>query len=490
MLAFLVCMFYLSRLASRIFRNDNSASSTAYTWFAALWFVQFAILAVNLFDFTLPIAGKTYLFIMAGHLAFLAGNISVMMAWRPDFSIRPGKDEVQQWHGGYFSVYAPVAVMATMLSLYIFLSGSNVSLLDRLAFGDALHKARDEVFSVNSKLSEFGLVGSLASLLSPFTFVVIGAYGFFRGARVTAVVDSTWCKIWGPLAIFLIALAGPIVYGGRIYVIFSLFLYFASYYIGKESVRSTDRKPVESRRRAVRFITVTLLVLGGTMAATLFQITRDVKGGSPEYLASIVHHAQFSPAVLGLFGTSNFSKFYLLLVGYASSSSNILNYYFVVSEKIPGPFYGAYNFPLVSAILAKGLGLQAPLKFWDIRTILFAPLEEYGYLGNTWATILRDLAVDFGTAGAIGFLFLFGAFAQYVNDRVRLYPDSTVVCLLAIIRLICVWSPYHSLLFVGGFDIVIVALSTKLILFPRLGQTALKPTPLTTHRANNALPRF
>jgi hypothetical protein len=467
MILFFVTLLALNRMSGRIFRGDGSYSSSTYAWLVPFWIVQFVVLSFNLFNYTRPISYDVFAYIMLAHLAFFSGSLLVMVVWRPrEPELQLAQADTQNT-STWFSVFAPIAVVSTMIAIYAFLSISNVSLIDRLTSTDSFHAARAEVLVSSSSSSPLGILGSIASFLSPFSFCVIAAYGYYRGAKIEAVSGSLWCRFWGSLAVVLLMLSGPVIFGSRAFVFMALFPFASAYLVGRREFQKksgTDGIGISKGRLLGRFAMIVLLSVLVTMASAYFQMARDMTGGSPDFLLGVAHHAQFSGYVLEFFGNSIFAKFYLLTMGYICSSANILSYYFDVSGEIPGPFNGAYNFPSVYGLIAKTSLVSPPMTFQNIRVILFSPLQEYGYLGNVWATILRDLIADFGYNGCLVFMLFFGAVTQVITDKVRQNATAINVSMLSIIRLVLIWSAFHSLFFFDGIDTVLLVLGAIVLL--------------------------
>lgn len=102
-------------------------------------------------------------------------------------------------------------------------------------------------------------------------------------------------------------------------------------------------------------------------------------------------------------------------LGYFASPIPTLAFY--MQQPHPGPFYGAYSFPIPDRAVGTITGTWTPSDWLDTRRAIYEPLEARNYFGNVWATWLRDLLVDFGYLGAIIFCMLFGSFMAWARNQ-------------------------------------------------------------------------
>jgi hypothetical protein len=171
-------------------------------------------------------------------------------------------------------------------------------------------------------------------------------------------------------------------------------------------------------------------------------------------------------------------------LGYFTSSSKVLGYYIDIYGSVPGLFGGDYNFPTAFAYLSRLGIMPAPMPFSEIRIYLFGPLVNNGFAGNVWATLPRDLMADFGYSGTLIFLFVLGALSQRAFDIFKSSPGPFIAGYCAILMLICVWSCFHSLVFFGGLDVVLIAFTVlfglplyRIKLRKTMQQSSASPTP-------------
>jgi hypothetical protein len=95
--------------------------------------------------------------------------------------------------------------------------------------------------------------------------------------------------------------------------------------------------------------------------------------------------------------------------------------FYVNSGLAPGPLGGAYSLPTPWIFVGAALGTYSTHQWSDARAKVTRPFKDTGYVENAWATILRDLYVDFGEVGAVAFVGLLGGFMAWARNR---YEDT------------------------------------------------------------------
>ena len=157
-----------------------------------------------------------------------------------------------------------------------------------------------------------------------------------------------------------------------------------------------------------------LLLVVGYFSVSFFNARSNISD-NPELILEATQRAEYKPWLADRAKASPILATGLVSLGYFSSPLPSLAFY-LQRPPVPGPYYGAYSYPLPARV-ATGLG-GANAKSWaDIRAEVFAPLESAGYSGNVWTTWLRDLVIDFGYVGAVIFCALFAAFMAWARNR-------------------------------------------------------------------------
>jgi hypothetical protein len=92
-------------------------------------------------------------------------------------------------------------------------------------------------------------------------------------------------------------------------------------------------------------------------------------------------------------------------------------HFYVESPPLPGPYYGAYSFPQPARFVGTLAGTWTRDQWSRMRQEIYTPINKQGYFDNVWATWPRDLLVDFGYLGSLGFCALFGAFMAWARNQ-------------------------------------------------------------------------
>ncbi|MCX5514248.1 hypothetical protein C3941_24035 [Kaistia algarum] len=424
--------------------RGRSAWASAYCWFALFWLVQFTLLQFGLLDYFVEMQGETAIFIVSCHAAFAVGAMMVMILTpvpAPVVAVkRSGAPNDQR--------------KLTGIMLWVGLACQMLLALDRLAingmsFSDALDVSNiSEVRAANfaAATSNLGPLYLVAAIGASCSYVGLAMFFYNRG------LASRWTvglKAWAlPIMAFgMIGVYQLLLLGGRGGLLFVLIIAAVAFFLGRSLVPAAR---ISSARRAAErrltIIAILVLALPLSIASAWFQVQRDGAGSDPFSLLYIVHAAKPSDLVLDAAVNDRFLAFYLLQFSYLTSSSQLLNFYVPLGSYFPGPYYGSYNFAQPFLVLGKIFG--GSQSFADIRYELFAPLISQGHHGNVWTTLLRDLYADFGYAGTILFLFLFGALVQAASDSMRRRPTAAKASFVTMLRLICIWSAFHSLFFI------------------------------------------
>lgn len=246
--------------------------------------------------------------------------------------------------------------------------------------------SRDKLAFGNSR----DLAGTLGALIAPASFLcVIAAVRLGRtggsALRALAIVN------------FVLVLAVSLmIFAGRATITNLLLLGLASLYLSGR--RLTPFRPGT-------LIASLLLVSGVWYFSTGLLGTREKNANAIAYLAET--RAEVSPWLGDIADRDPSIGLAMVSVGYFASPLPTLAFY--MQQPMPGPYYGAYSYPLP----ARFFGAR---EWYATRLEIYAPIEAQNYYGNVWATWLRDLLVDFGYIGAIAFSLLFGAFVAWARN--------------------------------------------------------------------------
>lgn len=232
----------------------------------------------------------------------------------------------------------------------------------------------------DTRQSPLAVVGTL---LAPCGLLTIIAAVKLRRRSLVAV---------GLLDLALFGLVGLLLLGGRTLLFMAVLLAVVSWRLSGHRVNFGPR--------------TWLGVAAAVLLVSYFSVSwiKNRQGGdfSPTRELLITQRAEIPPWAAG---NQNIATA-LLSFGYFASPLPALSYY-TQKDPIPGPLYGAYSFPIVEHAWAKARGVPSQKRSVE-RAEVFAPFEESGYYGNVWATLIRDLLVDFRWPGTLACFAIFG----------------------------------------------------------------------------------
>ncbi len=100
-------------------------------------------------------------------------------------------------------------------------------------------------------------------------------------------------------------------------------------------------------------------------------------------------------------------------------------------------WFGATSFPFLFRQIQSFTGIEPTAILAD----KIAKLNDSGVIGAGWTTAISSYIQDFGTMGAIFFLFLLGYYSQSAYERARISSDINVIVVAVVILLIAVYTP-------------------------------------------------
>jgi len=242
---------------------------------------------------------------------------------------------------------------------------------------------------------------------SPLTFVGL----YLAPCSLLAIIAAV--KVGGrtlvglaAVGFVLLAMVSLFVYGGRTTLFVALLLGLVSWYL-------SGKRIAVLRLRAWLYAALAVLVIAYFSVSWID--TRQGASFNPEADLAVTQHAEYHPLVAPIAQRNETVATGLLSLGYFGSPLPTLTFY-LQQKPIPGPYNGAYSFPLPTRMAGRLTGRDVQPSV-DLRAEVFEPLEAAGYFGNVWTTWLRDLFVDFGYTGALLACGLFGAFMAWSRNR-------------------------------------------------------------------------
>lgn len=357
------------------------------------WAVELLLIGLPIFSYQVEYSMFADAFVGLALLLLTTGYFAVRSPTEP-----VAADRISMFEIGLAKAYGVLGIVGSVLLLYDASSrGTRISiryLLENLA------TIRSSVFE------------NLAYAVAPTRASVAGAYlGACGLLAIIASIRIGWraSPLLAVLAIangVLTAAASLFAYGGRASVFYVVAIAFISAYL-------CGRRLVAWRLRYMLAVAATLL------ATWYFSVgwlqTREGPIDTKAVLAD-TQRATLRPWLEGVVGDDRAASTALLSLGYFASPLPTFTFY-MARDPRPGPFWGAYSFPLPARIAARATGRHTADRWLVVRAQVFAPLESAGFAGNVWATWLRDLVVDFGALGALLVCSFFGAFLAWARNQ-------------------------------------------------------------------------
>jgi hypothetical protein len=409
------------------------------------WILASIIYALPIFIYREQLNVIHVMYIAAAHSAFAAGAVLAGLTLRTAPKISETLDDGLTLSARAFIILLILGLLGNIAVTVDAVYTSSLSLLERVG-GDALSTVRNEQFATQM----LGIVGPFHRFeqLAPLGLLSISLWIFLPRSDISEKYKRL-INILFPLVVLSLLFNGLFIRGGRMDLVILLFVICISIALDPSRKAINWVKSRSAGARALMLMVIFLTAIGGvTYLSTGFVAQRSA--GTSGLLSLTQHHRlDVTPETLRLVGTSDAAQYGLLTLSYVTSPLSTFGYYFDLrGGALPGPFWGQYNFPMLAPRVMRVLQFEEIRYWWDIRFDIFEPLMLYGYGGNVWATILRDLAVDFGWFGAIVFMGIFG----FASKRlVRAAIDRKAYLLYAsyaVLSPILILSFAHSLFFV------------------------------------------
>ena len=262
-----------------------------------------------------------------------------------------------------------------------------------------LSRIRDEQFQSLADAANRGAIGTLGGLTAPCGLLCILA-----AVRLGTETDRILRTV-AVINFVLLAIVSLGVLAGRATITNVVLLALFSMYLSGRMFRVTPQTAVLA---AAAVVSVWFL-------STSWISTREDQAASAPILEK-TQRASLRPWVESVASGNESVGLALVSIGYFASPIPTLHYY-LQTPPLPGPFYGAYSFPLAARFIGTIDGTWTREQWYGLREEIYAPISSRGYFANVWSTWLRDLLVDFGYLGAGMFCALFGVMMAWARNR-------------------------------------------------------------------------
>lgn len=423
------------------------------TAFLSTWALQFLLLALPIFDYlhdqiTWPETTYISAALLIAFVGFALGSM-----------VRGEHRETQSPSIAPFVIGA-LGLVGQLAILYDVSVVTGLSISDRV-FGNVSDLIREYHFE-DAEQERYGPLTLLESYLAPLSFISIALY--YARDRFNNQPAAARTMIAATFA--MICINALYSQGGRIGIIFAIALALAARHLSK---------PISMPKKSAVLAFAAVICLGWFFSVGFVQ-KRLGTFADPMIFLNAGHRTDLHPIAQEIANNSDTAGFLFFSLSYpATATPTLVRYLKLEGAEIPGPFYGAYSFPLVARPIIRAFG-DTPRSFWEIRRDIFWVLRDYGFHGNVWATGVRDLMMDFGRAGGLIVLFILTLLSGAVYAKSQ-YGDATLKALASFVMLGCFWFSFHTPTFMGIYFTPVVYLSLYLLvrlpfrIAPRLSPT-------------------
>jgi hypothetical protein len=443
----LIISLILLLIINRLIFAKSTASLPWYidpmTWISVPWIISLTTFALPIFSHRESFQLYHYIYVFGCFLIFFIGN-SI-----PAFALSNTKAQTPTSHKEdeipSHLLMLSLAILGTIgygARMFDQISVSGLSIIERLTSPSGLEMARQ----FRNAASTTGKQGPLALLefLSVFSLFFL-VYYFYNA--FSATISSGKKRIYKTCAIilvFIITFNSIVIEAGRVeLLIFTLIMLSSVLLDEQRSLIKYIKSFSRSKKLFLAGTGIFIALTGITLLATVFLKAR-VGNVAPELLLVLVHRAKFDPFIAPLIDDYPSIQLALLQLSYITVPIATLVYFLdLSSSQFPGPFYGIANFP----------GLLDRILF-EIDKSLYAPdwypqadqyLTLYGFAGNVWSTLLRDLALDFTRPGVLIYMFFFGMLVSYFVRKSFLHKSVSHVLMSAVMLTMLGFSAFHTI---------------------------------------------
>lgn len=390
------------------------------------WIPGFALLASGAIMYQQDFSLLAFAVIALSLILFTVGAMIGTVMAKSRLSGHPARKEIS-------SPDTPVlSIIGALSLLYIVLAGYDLltSPLSFLRVGFSGIGELRQAHWTNAGDADVGIYG-FAKSIGRTSVILLVMMAMLRGRKVNTLLLGL--ALVGGAMLILEGLSK----GGRSYLGFALLFAAMGGALPYFSTAAAPNGRIVGRlaRLPIRWYH---LALGGVFAFFSFVIFPAMRNANLE--GQLLRHLNYRhPSEFGawveLLSSSigaGWLKMFVFGSGYFSHSITKL-VYFITESDVPGyglmGFFNAKFFVRIASIMDESL-----FRDWlGIRERLANGLQWMGYTTNPWATLLRDLIIDFGFIGTPIAMFIFGLLSQYGFRRLMATRRAECMALAGVI---------------------------------------------------------
>lgn len=445
MLISALLVYATSLVTYRFVRGQWTILSQPVTWFYLSWLVGLAMLSLPLFEYYESFSVESGAYVLAVLLVFSLGTVIATL-------VGPRTHRSPESNVGRLADNPPMRLIGLLLLAGIggtimlianaILSGG-LSVGERLDLGNAAAVRLDHMDGGDSRI---GLLYGPANMASSLGGLGLAMAMYVVGARITRARRPLVIGIG--ILLGLNAIGALFAFGSRMFAVFAVVVAFLGFVQGRWSI---GERVLVSRMGLRGYLLVgmaAMLTLVALWFSSTYFLEKRVAETSPTALLYRTHRALLSPEAHEISYRNKPLQYLLFSMSYATTPVATLTYYLDLPEnRMPGPYYGEYNFPAIARWIRRFTFSGNPFSWELARYEIFKPLADISFGTNVWSTIVRDLIADFGKIGALIFVMALGYFSQRLTDTQATNPSVKRGVTLVYVQLILLFSGFISLFF-------------------------------------------
>lgn len=438
--------------------QGRSWTSTPYLWFAPTWLLAAVLLALPIFRYRDVPTGADVLYILGFHAVFAIASLLPLAFAKP--TAAPTAVRYRFITGTVVGALLLLGAIGQSLWFYDSLSRGSLGVAERLTV--------ENLRNVKAQYVGGGGVSSLGPLVVFVPYLIgLGQIG------VAAGIYGWAAKLpWGRSLIgFTLLAAGYYAAvawattGGRLGIVLLSLLIVVAYLVAP--------KPRRRRFSLGRLVGYAAGASAALSVLAFFSTTfMQARIGDQSAVAAMkfAHRVEIDPTVPSELTSSQDAASALLQSTYVTTTiPNLIYYLHVPDEDRPPLQLGGFNFRFLYVpftILLPGLDRDFHMKAAVANAL---PLEQRGFYANVWSTMGREVLTDFGKLGLPIFFAAFGYLMGAVQLRQVSAPSVEGGALLTILRVVALWSGFHTLLhhqLFGGAVFAVLGLAVLALALP------------------------
>ena len=414
---YLLLLIIVSRLIAKLSKSPLKWQFDPMTLLSSVWIIGYLVCALPIFTFRESISMEATLYVMSAHTIFFLGTLLGSLLSRESgaapgspSSVHNNPDESQL----SYRLLLIIGLVGLVGLASVFIDGlltSSIGLGQRID-GSALNAVRTETFARAAGLEAQGPLVRLNQFVAA-GFLFVGLLLNQRLDRFASWKRTILVGI-GLLSGTMIMLNQLLIRSGRMdIVVLFLFMAFAIS-ISPQSVARASLSQFIGRYRLIVAMLFLPLLFGALYYLGVVFAKGRSGGVSPLFSLYASHRLGLTDLAESMVSGSPLLQTAMLTLSYVVAPLTTHSFYFGLSDaRFSELFWGQYNFQYLTSFVMRYSGFGSDWKFfWAIRDVVWEPLRFLGYGTNVWATLLRDLAIDFGWGGTLFCMFLIGVFTK------------------------------------------------------------------------------